>query len=46
MTDCFTRISQYAGAHRKLCCAAWAEKDRCALLCQHNGYLGQKDGAA
>ncbi len=24
----------------------WAEKDRSALLCQLNSYLGQKDGAA
>jgi hypothetical protein len=24
----------------------WAEKDRNALLCQLNSYLGQKDGAA
>ena len=24
----------------------WAEKDRNALLCQLNGYLGQKEGAA
>jgi hypothetical protein len=26
--------------------ADWAEKDRNALLCQLNGYLGQKEGAA
>ena len=26
--------------------ADWAEKDRNALLCQLNSYLGQKDGAA
>ncbi len=26
--------------------AAWAEKDRSALLCQLNSYLGQKEGAA
>jgi hypothetical protein len=26
--------------------AAWAEKDRNALLCQLNSYLGQKEGAA
>jgi hypothetical protein len=26
--------------------ANWAEKDRNALLCQLNGYLGAKDGAA
>ena len=26
--------------------ADWAEKDRNALLCQLNGYLGSKDGAA
>ena len=24
----------------------WAEKDRNALLCQLNSYLGQKEGAA
>jgi hypothetical protein len=26
--------------------ADWAEKDRNALLCQLNSYLGQKEGAA
>jgi len=26
--------------------ADWAEKDRNALLCQLNSYLGQKAGAA
>jgi hypothetical protein len=26
--------------------ADWAEKDRSALLCQLNSYLGQKEGAA
>jgi hypothetical protein len=26
--------------------AAWADKDRNALLCQLNSYLGQKEGAA
>jgi hypothetical protein len=26
--------------------ADWAEKDRSALTCQLNSYLGQKEGAA
>jgi len=26
--------------------AEWAEKDRNALLCQLNSYLGRKEGAA
>ena len=42
----YTQVSQYLRADRSRCRAPWAEKDRNALLCQLNSYLGQKEGAA